>query len=215
MDIDRRDLLWLSGALLSGGSLSGCLRSAPTAGVPASTPAPAASTLEREPDPGVSTERLDELVRGNTDFAFDLLTVLTEDAPTENAFFSPYSISIAMAMVWAGTQGTTGSQIADTLQFPLDRAAAHSGFNQLDQTLAERAEEAAADGEHELTVANALWGQEDYPFLESYLDTLAVNYGAGVNLVDFASDPRWHGPPSTTGSRPRRTRRYRTSCRSR
>jgi serpin B len=41
----------------------------------------------------------------------------------------------------------------------------------------------------ELYIANAVWGQKDYAFEPAYLDLLAVNYGAGVRLVDFISAP--------------------------
>jgi serpin B len=40
-----------------------------------------------------------------------------------------------------------------------------------------------------LRVVNATWGQRGYSFLRSYLDTLAVNYGAGLRLCDFIQDP--------------------------
>jgi serpin B len=38
-------------------------------------------------------------------------------------------------------------------------------------------------------IANAIWGQRDYPLEKKYLDLLAVNYGAGVRLLDFAAAP--------------------------
>jgi serpin B len=38
-----------------------------------------------------------------------------------------------------------------------------------------------------LSIANSIWGQQDYEFLSDFLDTLALNYGAGLRLVDFAS----------------------------
>jgi serpin B len=40
-----------------------------------------------------------------------------------------------------------------------------------------------------LEIANSLWGQYDYTFLSPFLDTLAMNYGAGLRLTDFAGDP--------------------------
>jgi len=36
-----------------------------------------------------------------------------------------------------------------------------------------------------LNIANSIWGQQDFEFLTEFLDTLALNYGAGLRLVDF------------------------------
>ena len=42
---------------------------------------------------------------------------------------------------------------------------------------------------HELDIANSTWGQKDYVFQTPFLDIMAVNYGAGLNIVDFSSNP--------------------------
>ncbi len=46
----------------------------------------------------------------------------------------------------------------------------------------------------QLNIANAIWGQQDYTFEKAYLDLLAVNYGAGIRLVDFAGDAEFCPP---------------------
>ncbi len=143
---------------------------------------------EREAAPQVSENVLQALAAGNSVFAFDLYQALRREEG--NLFFSPYSISVALAMTYAGARSDTEAQMADVLRFNLPQDRLHPAFNGLDQELAKRGEGAAGvDGEgFRLNIANALWGQTGYPFLPEFLDLLARNYGAGMRLVDFASD---------------------------
>jgi serpin B len=151
----------------------------------------AQSALPRDTDPDVESEDIEALVSGNSAFAFDLLHEITED--DANLFFSPYSISSALAMAVAGARGATEEQMADVLHFTLDSLVLHPCFNWLDLELNSRDEIGPPyEGEgFQLSVVNAVWGQQGYPFLDPYLDLLAVNYGAGLRLVDFLDNP--HG----------------------
>jgi len=150
-----------------------------------------ASDLQRVSPSGVSDEDRSSLVEGNSAFAFDLYQRLAEEQEDENLFYSPYSISLALAMTYAGARGETEEQMADTLHYTLPQDRLHPAFNALDQTLTSRGE--GAEGKDEkgfrLNIANALWGQKDYTFRQAFLDTLARNYGAGLRLLDFASTP--------------------------
>lgn len=147
----------------------------------------ARSDKERVAAPAAAGADVAELVRGNSTFALDLYHVLRE-AEGGNLFYSPYSISLALAMTYAGARGDTARQMAEALHFTLPPDRLHPAFNSLDQTLALRGEGARGkDGQgFRLHIANALWGQADYAFLDEFLDTLAENYGAGMRLVDFA-----------------------------
>jgi serpin B len=149
-----------------------------------------ASDKERV-SPDVPDDVVSELVEGNSTFAFGLYEFLAEQQGGKNLFYSPYSISLALAMTYTGARGETEEQIADALAFSLPQDQLHSAFNALDQELARRGE--GADGKDEegfrLNIANAIWGQEDYTFLDTFLDTLAVNYGAGLRVLDFAAAP--------------------------
>jgi serpin B len=132
---------------------------------------------------------LDTLVKGNSDFAFDLYGALKSEPG--NLFYSPYSISLALAMTWAGAKGQTETDMANTLGWKLGQDKLHPAFNALDQALMSRGKNAkASDGKgFRLNVANALWGQMGYPFEAPFLDTLALNYGAGMHVVDFEGAP--------------------------
>jgi serpin B len=147
------------------------------------------SDKPRETSPNVDTIDLAMLVNGNSDFAFDLYQALNKE--DDNIFYSPYSISLALAMTYAGARGETEQQMADTLHFILSQDRLHPAFNSLDIELSQRGEGAQGkDGEgFRLNIVNAIWGQKDYEFLTTFLDTLAENYGAGLRLLDFISAP--------------------------
>jgi serpin B len=122
----------------------------------------------------------------------DLYRVLTEaQGEGANLFYSPYSISVALAMTYAGAEGGTEREMAEALHFTLPEAQLHPAFNALALALAARGEgaEGQDDGGFRLHVVNALWGQRGYEFLQAFLDTLAKHYGAGLRLLDFKTAP--------------------------
>jgi len=141
----------------------------------------ARSELGRETSPNVSSEDLAALVQGNSAFACDLYQKIRSDSG--NLFFSPYSISAALAMAYAGARGETEQQMADALHFTLPQDRLHPAFNALDLALAGEGNE-----NFRLDIANALWGQVGQYFRSDFLDLLATNYGAGMWLVNFIED---------------------------
>jgi len=124
-----------------------------------------------------------ELVAGNSAFAFDLYQALRQKSDG-NLFYSPHSISLALAMTYAGSRGETEQQMAATLHYTLLQEQLHSAFNFLDTTLAGYSDPENEDA-FQLNIANAIWGQDGYEFLSHFLDTLAENYGAGLRTVDY------------------------------
>jgi len=147
------------------------------------------SEKQRVTTPDVSEADLATLVNGNSAFAFDLYQALRE--ADGNLFYSPHSISLALAMTYAGARGETEQQMADTLHFSLPQDRLHPAFNSLDIELSQRGEGAQGkDGEgFRLNIVNSIWGQEGYKFQSEFLDLLAVNYGAGLRILDFESAP--------------------------
>lgn len=113
-------------------------------------------------------------------FATDLYGRLRSEN-SGNLFFSPYSVSVALAMTYAGAEGQTGEQMAKVLHFPLPAAKLHPAFSNLQKRM-------AFDGEtppFQLRVANRLWGQKGFHFLPAFLKVTSDDYGAGLGLVDF------------------------------
>jgi len=148
-----------------------------------------ASEKQRVEAPAVSDGDLRAAVAGNTAFAVDLYQGLR--AQPGNVFYSPFSVSEALAMTWAGAGGDTATQMAKALRFTLDQGKLHPAFDAIDLALASRAQGAEGkDGQgFRLNVANALWGQIGYAFQAPFLDTLAQSYGAGMHVADFEASP--------------------------
>ncbi|MDP3879504.1 MAG: serpin family protein [Dehalococcoidales bacterium] len=146
------------------------------------------SDKPRVTSPDVSPADEVLLVEGNSAFAFELYQALREKEG--NLFYSPHSISLALAMTYAGARGETAEQMADTLHFILPQDRLHPALNSLDIELGKRGQGASGkDGEgFRLNIVNAIWGQEDYTFLPAFLDVLAENYGAGLRIVDFINE---------------------------
>ena len=142
------------------------------------------SSQPRESSPDVPSEDLDALVAGNTDFSLALYRTLIEEP--ENLFYSPLSVSLALAMTYGGARGETSTAMAEAMRFRLPSQRLHPAFNALDLSLGHRGGDPEA---FELQIANATWGQQNYEFLASYLDLLAINYGAAMRLLDFVNAP--------------------------
>jgi serpin B len=172
----KKTLLFLLTICLIG-SLAGCTQ--PVAGEELK------SDKQRVSSPDVSQTEIESLVDGNSAFAFDLYQKLIDT--DQNLFYSPYSISLALAMTYVGARGETAQEMADTLHFYLSQDTLHPAFNWLDIELAKRGEgaEGKDDEGFRLNIVNAIWGQEDYQFLDDFLDVLAENYGAGLRILDF------------------------------
>lgn len=121
------------------------------------------------------------VVEGNTKFALELYGKL--ESQQGNLFLSPYSISTALAMTSAGAKNQTEKQMADVLCFgPMKSEQFHKSFGEIIRQLNASGEK----GSCELTVANALWGQQDYKFLPEFLTLVRENYGGNLQQVDFA-----------------------------
>lgn len=120
------------------------------------------------------------VVNGNNAFALDLYARLA--AKDGNLFFSPYSISNALAMTYGGARGATAQQMAAAMHFDLEPARFHAIFGQLVQNLA------ADKRKFQLRIANRLWGQKDYGFLPEFLQLTQKKYQAGLGEVDFIDD---------------------------
>jgi len=121
------------------------------------------------------------VVLGNSVFAFELYQKLRSPAE-ENLFFSPYSVSTALAMVYAGAHGETQRQMEKALRFSLGQEKLHPAFAELQNGLNELQEA----GNFALHIANSLWPQQDYTFLDKYLSLAKKHYGVSITPVDYS-----------------------------
>lgn len=129
---------------------------------------------------GKSYEQIMELhlpIRNNY-FAFNILRAIP--VYDNNLVISPFSISTAMAMTYAGAAGKTKKEIAQTLFFDTNKESFHSEYSLYITRLREMA------GDHvQLNIANNIWAQKDYQFLQEYFDLIELNYGTRLNQADF------------------------------
>ena len=143
---------------------------------------PTAARLEAETIEGPLPEPntpLEALVRDNTVFALDLYRQLR--TLEGNLFFSPYSISTALAMAFAGARENTERQMAQTLHFTLDQERLHPAFAELRENIQQA-------GDIKLSQANSLWPQEGHPFLPAYLSLIERHYGISITAVDYTNE---------------------------
>lgn len=124
-------------------------------------------------------------------FAFSFLHALPGNT---NLTFSPHSLSAAFAMLSDAAAGQTLQELQDTLQFGGTDEAFHRAQSALKLELAARNREATENGllkvpAQILTESNDIWIRRDAKPADSFLDTLAQYYGAGVHLADFGGAP--------------------------
>jgi serpin B len=120
----------------------------------------------------------DETIRGDTEFATDLYGRLKNQ--DGNLFFSPNSISTALAMTYGGAKNNTATEMASVMHFNLSN-------ERLNAAYAARLNDLNATGKgYELNVANALWGQKGFAWQKDFIDSNERYYDAGLNELDFA-----------------------------
>lgn len=144
--------------------------------------------LAGEQPAAIKQKDVQALAEGNNQFALDLYAKLRSNEG--NLFFSPYSISTALAMTYSGARGATAAQMGQVLHFPtqgdkqlLGNERIAAAFGELQKGLKTQADKKG----YELSVANALWGQDGYDFLDGFLEVVETNYGGRLSEVDFVA----------------------------
>ncbi|EAY31427.1 scca2/scca1 fusion protein isoform 1 [Microscilla marina ATCC 23134] len=120
-------------------------------------------------------------VKGSNQFALELYKKLSSN-PQKNVFVSPYSISSALAMTYAGAKGSTAQEIANALHLP--KNSVHQDFKNLNTHLNQLNTKGL-----QLSVANALWSEKSQKFLKAYLGLTQSCYRAKVKRLDFKQQP--------------------------
>lgn len=133
------------------------------------------------PQPTAGSAQAQAVVEGNTAFALDLYAQLK--STPGNLFFSPYSISTALAMTYAGAHGDTEKQMGRVLHLDQVQGQVHPFFGALQSRLGEAGKQKGV----ELSIANALWAQKGHPFQPAFLDVAQRDYQANLNQADFVT----------------------------
>nr|XP_056710069.1 leukocyte elastase inhibitor [Euleptes europaea] len=129
---------------------------------------------------------MEKLASANAHFALDLFQKFRDANPTGNIFYSPMSISTAIAMIFLGARENTATQLAKTFHFD-GIEDLHSRFQTLNAKFNQ------SDATYILKVANRLYGEKTYNFLQNFLASTQKLYGAELSPVDFqnaAADAR-------------------------
>ena len=133
-------------------------------------------------DNGSTTEGIIAVVNANNQFAFDLYSQFKDKDKNVNLFFSPYSISSALAMTYEGARSQTAEEMQNVLHIPKDadlrRANSAKIINEINRK----------DKEYNLSVANALWAQKNFTFIDAYFNVVNSYYGGKVTNLDFEKD---------------------------
>jgi len=125
---------------------------------------------------------INNVVDANNQFALDYYSKL-KDKDSGNIFFSPFSISGAMAMAYEGARGQTAEEMRSVFYFPEDNDLRRKEYSAIFDEINK------GDKKYKLSIANALWAQKDYQFLSDYLKTVEKYYGGKANNLDFQKDP--------------------------
>ncbi len=132
-------------------------------------------------DTGSTPEGIQEVVNGNNKFAFELYKNLSEKEEG-NLFFSPYSISSALAITYEGARERTAEEIKNVFHFP-DYDTLRPNFAAIYNEINK------GYRDYTLRTGNALWVQKDFPLLENYTTMVERYYGAKAANLDFANEP--------------------------
>ena len=148
------------------------------------------SDMVRDLEPAIYPQRLNALVNGNNAFAFNFYNEI--NTAEGNIIFSPLSLSLALSMTLAGAEDSTKAEMLNALALQELGDDLHPAINALllaiDTSQVKLREESEGD-QFQLNIANSIWGQSGFDFEKTFLDTIALNYGAGIYKVDYVQDP--------------------------
>jgi serpin B len=158
--------------------IPGCLTS--PSGTPV-TPTPTPPIIPTPGDDGQTSRAEESVVDANNRFALDAYRQL--HGKPGNLFFSPFSLSSALAITYEGARGTTADEIRSVFHFPADDASLRGGFRELYRGINQ------GNARYLLSTANALWAEKTYAFLPEYMNTAREYYGANATNMDFRNQP--------------------------
>lgn len=131
-------------------------------------------------DSATTQDGMASVVNANNKFAFDLYSQYKSN--DGNVFFSPYSISSALAMTYEGAKGNTAEEIAKVFYFLSDESVMRNGYKSVYDLINN------PNQNFKLSTANALWIQKDFSLLKDYTDLIKQYYGGEAKNLDFITE---------------------------
>nr|XP_056710842.1 serpin B10-like [Euleptes europaea] len=133
---------------------------------------------------------MDSLTVSNGNFTLDLFKTLTQSYPGKNLFFSSWSISSALAMVYLGARNKTATQMAKVLHFRGGTESSSQNPDSKDEKVHHEFQEQISEinqpkSTYLLKTANRLYGEKTYPFLTEYMELTKKYYHAEAQEVNF------------------------------
>jgi serpin B len=129
--------------------------------------------------PQLFAQSLSETVKGNNYFAFDFYQEISK-LDRENIICSPFSISNAVAIAYAGAKGNTAAEIASVFYFAQSGDALHANFQQINEKIEKSQSEYTS-----LKMVNRLWFTEKFTPKEDFLNLCQKYYKGGTQSIDF------------------------------
>lgn len=129
---------------------------------------------------GLFAQDSNSVVAANNQFAFELYSKYK--SKSGNIFFSPYSISSAIAMTYEGAKGKTADEILSVFHFPKDDFLRRKSFRKLNGEINKK------DKKYELRIANALWAEKDCVFLNDYFKLIEDYFDGKAANLDFLNE---------------------------
>ena len=122
----------------------------------------------------------------NNQFMMKMYNILANDKKQDNIFFSPFSISSALAMTFAGSDGNTEVEMANALEFSANTELFHKDFSRVTNKI----NEIGKKGKVKLNIANSLWLQDGYTFKDKFINIGKKYYSAEIENLNFAESER-------------------------
>ena len=132
--------------------------------------------------PSNSATMKSNLAAASNAFGFDLFQQLRRQEANKNVFFSPLSVTVALAMTYNGAAGETKNAMARALKI---EGMSHAELNHASHDLLKALK--GSDPKIELAVANSLWARGGVRFNEDFLSRNRQFYGAEISTLDFSS----------------------------
>ena len=121
-------------------------------------------------------------VNDNNEFCFDLYSYLNVE--NDNLFISPFSVSTALAMTYEGAKEKTREEMSVFMHFPLESSTINNNF----QDIISRTQQSKDAKHYTFNIANSLWAQNDFDFLQSYFNTVKTYYDAPIESVNYKDE---------------------------
>ncbi len=122
----------------------------------------------------------------NNMFGLQLYNSITKGS-VDNVFFSPLSITTALAMTYMGARGDTAKQMESVMKLTSLGNDVHHAFKDLNSELIPMSPSLQQTSPYQLKLANRLYGQKSFNFVPEFLAATRDLYNAQLEAVDFVS----------------------------